>query len=438
LNHLPSAVQERFLDLPFEAEDLFGLVRPHLESSVWFDGRGEFGQGWNCGQMLGVSCRRWTRAATAVGWLDRIDRRVRHRVRRGGSDSTGVAVLLPYEALDEAQGAPGVVVIEIDASLKPVSNGQFLLSQRAGNANEVELQIERWCRSTPSAPAAPATVAGRATTSLPRERYIAAVRQLKRYITAGEIYQANLCQRFRVPVQGDRFSTYRRLAATTPAPRSAFVQTPEFVVASLSPEIFLRVEPPDRIETWPIKGTRARVSDPRSDRAAAEALLNSPKDRAELLMIIDLERNDLGRICRTGSVRVEPATRLQSFPAVHHLVARVEGRLNEGVGPAEMIRATFPGGSISGAPKIRARQLLAGIEPVRRGFFTGSLLWFGDDGSLDSSILIRTVVFSGGAAYVGAGGGIVADSDPLAEWEESNVKARAATRVLGFDPTEAT
>ena len=154
-------------------------------------------------------------------------------------------------------------------------------------------------------------------------------------------------------------------------------------------------------------------------------------------MIVDLERNDLGRVCRTGSVQVRELHTLRSFASVHHLVACVEGDLRSGTRPSDLIRATFPGGSITGAPKIRAMEILREIEPAPRGFYTGSLLWFGDDGSMDSSILIRSVVMSHGSLGVGAGGGIVADSQAEAEWRESNDKARAILGVLGFAPEEA-
>jgi para-aminobenzoate synthetase component 1 len=154
-------------------------------------------------------------------------------------------------------------------------------------------------------------------------------------------------------------------------------------------------------------------------------------------MIVDLERNDLGRVCRAGSIEVPDLAALRSYATVHHLVACVRGRLREDAGPAEVLRATFPGGSITGAPKLRAMEILAELEPVRRGFYTGCFLWFGDDGTMQSNILIRTVVLAKGHAHIGAGGGIVADSDPESEWRESNQKARVLAQALGFAPEEA-
>ena len=215
------------------------------------------------------------------------------------------------------------------------------------------------------------------------------------------------------------------------------METPDFALASLSPETFLRSRSPREIETWPIKGTRPRGSSPAADRAASAELLHSEKDRAELLMIVDLERNDLSRVCKAGTVEVTELAGLRSFPAVHHLVACVRGSLRDDADVAAILRATFPGGSITGAPKIRAQQILRELEPAQRGFFTGSLFWFGDDGRLDSSILIRSWVFGEGQAFLGAGGGIVADSEPEEEWHESNHKARALATALGFDPEEA-
>jgi para-aminobenzoate synthetase component 1 len=270
-----------------------------------------------------------------------------------------------------------------------------------------------------------------------------------RHIARGDIYQANLCQRFEADYRGDELALYRRLREATPAPRSAFLETECFALLSLSPEAFLRMTPPDLVETFPIKGTRPRGKTPAADHGAARELLESPKDRAELLMIVDLERNDLGRVCRTATVHTHELAALRSFSAVHHLVAHVAGRLRPEIGIDDLLRATFPGGSITGAPKLRAMEILRSLEPVRRDYFTGSLFWFGDDGSFDSSILIRTLVLSknparagtgdrsAGRASLGAGGGIVADSEPLGEWHESNHKARALARGLGFDPEEA-
>jgi para-aminobenzoate synthetase component 1 len=282
-----------------------------------------------------------------------------------------------------------------------------------------------------------ARATGRPRTSLPREIYLRAVDRVKGHIAAGDIYQANLTQRLTAPFDGDAWTLYRALASSTPAPRSAFVEVAGLALASVSPEMFVDADPCGRAETRPIKGTRPRGATSHADAAAAAALASSEKDRAELVMIVDVLRNDLGRVATTGSVEVPEPAALHSYPAVHHLVARVTADLAPGVPMSELVAAVFPGGSITGAPKIRAIELLREIEPVPRGLYTGSLFWLDDDGSLASSILIRSAVVSNGEVAVGAGGGIVADSEAEAEWSESNAKARAITRVLGFEPEEA-
>jgi para-aminobenzoate synthetase component 1 len=207
-------------------------------------------------------------------------------------------------------------------------------------------------------------------------------------------------------------------------------------MASLSPETFV-VSDGKKIQTVPIKGTRPRYENPEQDRAAAAELLASEKDRAELLMIVDLERNDFGRICRTGSVSVTELATLRSYSNVHHLVAKVHGELRHPFEFSRSLAAIYPGGSITGAPKVASMRLLEQLEPLRREWFTGSLFWCGDDGSIDSSILIRTVQFTQDEALIGAGGGVVIDSEPEREWKESNHKVRGLTQTLGFDPQEA-
>jgi para-aminobenzoate synthetase component 1 len=263
------------------------------------------------------------------------------------------------------------------------------------------------------------------------------VEAVRAHIRRGNIYQANLTQRFASEGAADPFDLYRGMTVGAPAPRAAFVETGSLALASASPEIFLRSGSDGRIETWPIKGTRPRGGSAEEDAAHARALLASEKDRAELLMIVDLERNDLGRVSRTGSVRVRELAALRSYATVHHLVACVEGTLREDVSVSDIMRATFPGGSITGAPKERAIEILRELEPVSRNFYTGSLVWLGDDGRIDSSILIRSMTIAGGRALVGAGGGVVWDSDPEEEWLESCNKARAVLRVLGYEPEEA-
>lgn len=264
-----------------------------------------------------------------------------------------------------------------------------------------------------------------------REAYEDAVGRALEYIRAGEVYQVNLSQRFEAPCARDEFDTYLRLRAQAPAPFAAYLRYPGYTVMSCSPERFLRFEPSDRlVETRPIKGTRPRGPGPRSDRALADELLASPKDRAENVMIVDLERNDLGRVAEFGTVRVEGLCELESFPTVHHLTSTVRARLRADRDIVDLLRATFPGGSVTGAPKIRAMELIDELEPVARGVYTGAIGYIEPGGVMDLNIAIRTVVTSRGTAWFHVGGGIVADSDPAQEYEETLHKGAALARAL--------
>ena len=251
------------------------------------------------------------------------------------------------------------------------------------------------------------------------------------YIAAGDVYQVNLARRFVVESATPPAEAYLALRATQPVPFGAFIDCGEFALLSNSPERFLRVRD-DVIQTEPIKGTRTRHPDPAVDAEIARTLVLDPKERAEHVMIVDLERNDLGRICQSGSVCVSSLLRHESFATLHHLVSTVEGRLSRGIGLAQVLRATFPGGSITGAPKIRATEIIHELEPHCRGAYTGSFVWFRDPRHFDSSIAIRTAVAEDGRYSYFAGGGVVADSRPDREWNECWLKARAfLTALLG-------
>lgn len=265
------------------------------------------------------------------------------------------------------------------------------------------------------------------------------VRQLQAWIAAGDLFQANLTacceqQLAAPPADAELLALYLRLRQGCPAPFGGLAIASGAsgleAVLSASPERFLRLEANGRIETRPIKGTRPRHADPVADAAAAAELITSPKDRAENVMIVDLLRNDLGRVCTPGSVRVPQLVGLESYRQVHHLTSVVEGQLRTGLGLADLLRACWPGGSISGAPKIRACQRLAELEPVPRGPYCGSLFALDGRGSFDSSILIRSLFFSGGLARAHAGCGIVADSDPDGEAEEMGWKLQPLLRAL--------
>lgn len=262
------------------------------------------------------------------------------------------------------------------------------------------------------------------------EDYHRAHEQIQRYIQAGDCYQVNLTQRFRARCQGDPWAAYGALRQACPTPFSGFQSLPDgSAILSLSPERFVKVSQ-GQVETRPIKGTRPRGRDAEEDQANAAELLASPKDRAENLMIVDLLRNDLGRTCRIGSVRVPELFSLESYPNVHHLVSSVTGELAQDKDALDLIAGSFPGGSITGAPKIRAMQIIDELEPTRRGLYCGSLLYLDVRGEMDSSIAIRSLLVKDGQVCCWGGGGIVADSDWQAEYQESITKVRVLLETL--------
>jgi len=300
-----------------------------------------------------------------------------------------------------------------------------------GNAR-LRRRWERWRGdlerpSTPSAPT-PARLGG-LQPGFAREGYLAAVERTLDYLRAGDIFQANLSQRFTARGRVDPLALSLRLRQASPAPYSAFLAWDDLAIVGASPELFFQARG-DRVTTRPIKGTRPRSADPAEDARQVAELAASAKDRAELTMIVDLERNDLGRVCRPGTVRVAEGRRVESFADVHHLVATVEGRLRPDVGLAELIRAVFPGGSITGAPKIRAMQIIDELEPTRRGVYTGAVGYLGRRGQAAFNIAIRTILVEGDRVSYQVGGGIVADSDPEAEYLETLHKGRSLRRVL--------
>jgi len=264
--------------------------------------------------------------------------------------------------------------------------------------------------------------------NLDRAAYDRAIGKIREYIRSGDIYQVNMTQRFRGETAMAPYELYCRLREINPAPFACYGDCGSAKVISSSPERFLQIR--DRIvETRPIKGTRPRGATPEEDRAYARELLNSEKDRAELLMIVDLERNDLGKVCEAGSVRVPELFSIEGYASVNHLVASVEGRLPEGVHAADCLKAMFPGGSITGAPKIRAMEIIDELEPTQRGIYTGSVGYIGFDGNADFNIAIRTIVWQEGRISFQAGGGIVWDSEAQAEYDEMLCKAAALIKA---------
>jgi para-aminobenzoate synthetase component I len=252
--------------------------------------------------------------------------------------------------------------------------------------------------------------------------FIAMVRRAQDYIAAGDIYQVNLAHRLAGRFSGEPWAFYEALRHYSPAPQAAFLDLGGRVILSASPECFLKLSG-GSIRTRPIKGTRPRRADSQADEKSALDLITSAKEVAELVMITDLERNDLGQVCEYGSVSVPELLKLERHEQVFHLVSTVEGRLRPGVDHADALRACFPGGSITGAPKKRAREIIAELEPTPRGLYTGAIGWLGFNGECQFSIVIRTVVVEGGVAHFHVGAGIVADSDPAAEWQETMDKA---------------
>lgn len=314
---------------------------------------------------------------------------------------TPVAVLSAYDEID-AWDAPG------------------------GRSARIRFHSSTHGAAAPPAAAAPDSAAWTATT---REKYRLGFDRIREAIAGGEIYQANLSRRAVFELDEDAADAYARLREVQPVPYGAFLDFGGFALLSNSPECFL-VRAGDHIQTRPIKGTRPRRRDPRRDADEVAALRTDPKEMAEHLMIVDLERSDLGRVARTGSVEVDDLAHVESFATVHHMVTGVSATLRAGIDLRTLLRATFPGGSITGAPKIRAMQLLAGVEGAERGPYTGAIGFFNGGDEFELSIAIRTAVASGGRVLYSTGGGIVADSDPDREWDETELKLEALRVAL--------
>ncbi|MEC6795672.1 aminodeoxychorismate synthase component 1 [Photobacterium sp. S4TG1] len=256
------------------------------------------------------------------------------------------------------------------------------------------------------------------SSNMTKEDYCNKFNTIQSYLLSGDCYQINLAQRFKATYQGDEWQAYCRLDAANGAPFSSFIRTNESAILSVSPERFLQLKQ-ENIETKPIKGTRPRSKNIREDNANAQALQLAPKDRAENVMIVDLLRNDIGRVATPGSVRVPALFAIESFPAVHHLVSTVTGKLASHYSATDLLRACFPGGSITGAPKVRAMEIIEELEPHRRSVYCGSIGYISRCGTMDTNIAIRTLVAYQHNLYAWAGGGIVADSDAESEYQET-------------------
>ncbi len=285
-------------------------------------------------------------------------------------------------------------------------------------------------RPAPRAPGPP--LRRRALLMTDKAAYVKAIARALEYIAAGDVYQVNLSHRIECPFEGDPLSLFLDLARRNPAPFAAYIDAGDFQIVSASPERFVSLVG-DRARSSPIKGTRPRGATPGQDERLARELLSSPKDRAENVMIVDLLRNDLGRVCEAGSIRAETLCALESFATVHHLVTTVSGRLRPDADRIDLLRALFPGGSMTGAPKVRAMEIIDELEGEERGVYSGGIGYLSLDGGMDFNIVIRTLVCAAGRAHLRVGGAIVADSDPEKEHRETLDKARALLEILNAD-----
>ena len=308
-------------------------------------------------------------------------------------------------------------------------SARLVSHRRFAETAEILPQILLRLQNLPPLPTDTFHVQGQIASNFTPDSYAAAFAAVQGYLQAGDCYQINLAQRFSARADGDAFGAYLALRGLSPAPYAAFLNFPYAQILCASPECFVSVQN-GRVKTKPIKGTRPRGGDAQQDRLLAEELRSHPKDRAENLMIVDLLRNDLGKSCIPGSVHVPELFKVESFANVHHLVSTVEGRLAPGRDALDVLRDCFPGGSVTGAPKLRAMQIIEQLEPHRRGVYCGAIGYIGFDGNMDSNIAIRTMVYNENVIYCWAGGGIVADSDLTAEYQETLDKASAMLELL--------
>ncbi|WP_235675059.1 aminodeoxychorismate synthase component I [Aeromonas veronii] len=323
---------------------------------------------------------------------------------------------LPVQAAADIAVPDMAVGIYDWALLRNVATGDWQLvhwGDEAGLAKRLA-----WLEQQQAAPAPAFTLLGSWQSNMSRAEYGEKFTRIQEYLAAGDCYQINLTQRFSAPYQGDEWQAYCLLASANKAPFSAFIRLPNSALLSLSPERFLLLDG-RHIETKPIKGTRPRHPDPATDQQVALELAQADKDRSENLMIVDLLRNDIGRVSRPGSVSVPHLFAVESFPAVHHLVSTIHGELDARWQGVDLLRACFPGGSITGAPKIRAMEIIEELEPQRRNAYCGSIGYLSQHGRMDTSICIRTLIAEAGRLHCWAGGGIIADSDADSEYQET-------------------
>ena len=304
-------------------------------------------------------------------------------------------------------------------------------SQRLDEVKERLANVSGSSREAPLIPISSPTEQVTLKGGFTHQEYVNAVEKARQYIIAGDIFEVNLSQRFEAELSITPYELYRCLRQINPAPFACYLGFDEVSVVSASPERFIRVRG-DWVETRPIKGTRPRGKTPEEDEALANVLVSSVKDRAENIMIVDLERNDIGRVCRFGTVKVTELAKLEVFPTVFHLTSTVEGKLREDKNCIDLLKATFPGGSITGAPKVRSMEIIDELEPTRRSVYTGNIGYLSFNGDLDLNIAIRTFLVKGSKAYFQVGGAVVYDSDPEAEYQETLDKAGALIDALNM------
>jgi para-aminobenzoate synthetase component 1 len=332
--------------------------------------------------------------------------------------------------------APTIIVIQDRVSLATTLLAMRLQGDDAAFRPDVARFKEALNAPMPAFGERAARAAGSCASVFSRAEYLSAVEAIRSYIVEGDVYQVNMSQRFQAPNARQPFDCFASMYAANPAPFFAYINAGDHQIVSTSPERFLKLRN-GSVETRPIKGTRPRGKTPAADDALRKELLESEKEDAELSMIVDLLRNDIGKVCRPGSVRVLEHKRVEAYQNVHHLVSIVEGKLDPGMDAVDLLRATFPGGSITGCPKIRAMEIIDELEPVRRHVYTGSIGYVGFDGTMDLSIAIRTATFMGEKVVFSVGGGIVFDSDPAAEFEETLHKGRTLMDALDRTTSDA-
>ncbi|MET0081669.1 MAG: aminodeoxychorismate synthase component I [Sedimenticola sp.] len=419
----PSSKQGRFDILAFEPyitlETRGEITELRSAERTWHSGEDPFSLVQQC---LGDFVQPDLSLPFIGGALGYFSYDLAHRLERFGTDAVASADQLP----DMAVGIYDWALVVDHVSRKSCLVGQ---GRDPRTRQRWESLVELFSHPTAESEPVSFGCTGRVESNLTGEEYRSGFESIQRYIREGDCYQVNFSQQFSADCEGAPWDAYKALRSTNPAPFAAYINNPAGQVLSCSPERFLKVRD-GMVETKPIKGTRPRSSDPVTDARAILELQQSAKDRAENLMIVDLLRNDLGKSCVPGSIHVPKLFEVESFATVHHLVSTVAGKLMPEKSALDLLRGAFPGGSITGAPKLRAMEIIEELEPGRRGVYCGAIGYIGYDGAMDTNIAIRTLVHSDGRVSYSAGGGIVADSDCGAEYQETFDKARAVLDLL--------